>query len=99
MRYEVIISTKAQKDLENIRNYIIEKFQDQFTADKIYFALQKKIQNLEIMPKRHKISGNPHSVRIKRYRIVYKVYTDKVLVVTIRHSSQNTPLLKSEYLK
>lgn len=75
MVYEVRISPTARKSLKKINPIYLKKIMD-------------RIDFLEIDPRHHgsiKLSGeeNSYRSRVGRYRIIYKIYDEKVLVFVV----------------
>lgn len=75
MTYEVHISPAARKSLKKIDPIYLKK-------------IMARIDFLEIDPRHHgsiKLSGeeNSYRSRVGRYRIIYKIYDEKVLVFVV----------------
>ena len=75
MKYQVDILPPARKALKNIDRRYLQK-------------ILERIDFLEIDPYHHgsiKLSGheNSYRTRVGKYRILYKIYDDKVLVVVV----------------
>jgi mRNA interferase RelE/StbE len=75
MKYKVEILPAVMKSLKNIDPKYVVK-------------ILKRIDFLEVDPRHNgsiKLSGNPNSyrTRVGRYRIIYKIYDEKVLVSVI----------------
>ncbi len=94
--YQVIITEPAQKDLENIINYIGEEKGSVQGAENVKTAILKAINTLAKMPDRHgRVKEVAHKEDIvyrrvivdKKYRIMYKIeeVDDEVYVVRILH--------------
>lgn len=76
MKYHVEVIASAKKSLKNIESQYVKK-------------ILHRIDMLEIDPRHHqgsiKISGkeNTYRTRAGKYRIVYEIYDQKVLVLVV----------------
>ncbi len=75
MKYKVEVISSVKKTLKNIENKYVKK-------------INERIDFLEVDPRHHgsiKMSGygNTYRTRVGKYRIVYEIYDDKILVVVV----------------
>lgn len=87
MKYHVVISQRAEKELSDIVDYILEHFQDRFAAQRIYNAITKKISHLALFPKSTPIIKTTNGIEfrithIKNFAIIYHL-DDKARQVKI----------------
>ena len=93
--YEVIWTKNAQYDLESIIEYI--KIDSINTAKKIFFEIKKECDNLYYFPERKRVVAELQQIGIlkyreiihKRWRIVFKIDTNKVYILLVVDSSRN----------
>lgn len=74
--YSYIYSKEAKRDLKKLSSKIIEK------VDEKMKALVSGNQGLDIK-KLTTSNPNKYRIRVGNYRIIYRIYDDKVLVVVI----------------
>lgn len=75
MKYQVKVVASAKKSLKNIEAQYVKK-------------ILEKIDLLEINPRHQgsiKMSGkeNTYRTRVGKYRIIYEIYDEKVIVVVV----------------
>lgn len=100
MEKEIIWSNTAQNQLKKIYFHILKQSKNNQTAekviDKIYNSVTILKTNWEIYElDEMKISNNGdyRAFEIYSYRISYKIFTDKIQILRIRHSSRNPKTL------
>ncbi|MBQ8992068.1 type II toxin-antitoxin system RelE/ParE family toxin [Candidatus Saccharibacteria bacterium] len=92
--YKVLISPKAQIEIENIYKYIAIDKQDGFAANHTITLINQKILSLSKVPEAAAVSEQHPRYRIahaKRYKIFYRINKTKktVTVTRVVHSLQN----------
>ena len=93
--FEVIWTKNAHYDLESIIEYI--KIDSINTAKKIFFEIKKECDSLYYFPERKRIVPELQQIGIlkyreiihKRWRIVFKIDTNKVYILLVVDSSRN----------
>lgn len=98
--YEVILSPKAEKDLDNIYFYISTSFYSQY-AKRIRDAIVDKILSLSFMPYRFqqdKHLEGARSVKAENFIIIYDVVEElkEVQIIRIIYSMSNLQTLVNE---
>ncbi|WP_264536720.1 type II toxin-antitoxin system RelE/ParE family toxin [Flavobacterium sp. N1736] len=100
MEKEIIWSKTAQNQLEKIYFHILKESNNNRTSenviDKIYNSVTILKTNWEIYElDEMKISNNGdyRAFEIYSYRISYKISTDKIQILRIRHTSRNPKTL------
>ena len=98
--YEVILSPKAEKDLENIYFYISTSFYYQY-AKRIRDSIVNKILSLSFMPYRFqkdKHLNGARSVKVENYIVIYDVVEElkEVQIIRIIYSMSNLQTLANE---
>lgn len=82
----------AKNDLKNIYDYI---FNDSpVNAEKVLNTIIKKVEATSKMPLRHPIEPNLNKKHTRfiilwNFKIIYRVYNDKIFVKRIFHTKQN----------
>lgn len=91
---EVIWSSQAQKDLDEIADYIALK--NPGAALKLIEEIEKKVERLGSHPesgrKVPELSKDLHIYReiiVKNYRIIYRYSGEKVYILTVRHGRRH----------
>lgn len=86
--YKVIITPKANEELEAIRKYIIKTFADILAADKLKLQILQEINSLNLFPQRYRIFNvtyrlpkNIHVTFVNRYAIMYIIDEERSLVL------------------
>ena len=92
MRYRVAYSPEADHDIDTIYEYLVTKYQDVFAATNTVVSISEKIKTLNLYPERHKFNDRYYFVKVKKYKIYYRITGDLVYIVRIFHSLQ-TPVL------
>ena len=92
-KYAVIISSKAERDLERIFMFIARTQEDAIIARNFLEHLKARIFSLDTFPKASsKFSDVPnvYVANLKKYKIIYAVHepTKRVLVLRIVHSAR-----------
>jgi plasmid stabilization system protein ParE len=94
--YEVLISDKANEDMEAIYKYIAETLLVPATAAKQYDRIAEAILSLENMPERLKIidSEPEHSkglrtLIIDNYTVFFVIRNEMVYITRVLYSSSN----------
>ena len=92
--YKVIISPKAQTEIENIYRYIAIEKENDFAANRTIEAINTRILSLSQSPEATAISEAHPKFRVahaKRYKIFYRVNKAKktVTIARVVHSLQN----------
>ena len=93
--FEVIWTKSAQYDVESIIEYI--KIDSVSIAKKIFFEIKKECDSLYYFPERKRIVPELQQIGIikyreiihKRWRIVFKIDTNKVYILLVVDSSRN----------
>ncbi|MCC6322127.1 MAG: type II toxin-antitoxin system RelE/ParE family toxin [Phycisphaerales bacterium] len=92
-RFEVRQTSRAQRDLLEIHAYIAQA--SPVNASRFLHRLIRAIDKLERMPHAHRFAPEAHEtggeVRqaiVGRYRVVYEIVGDVVIVHTVRHSAR-----------
>ena len=93
--FKVIWTISAQSDLESIIEYI--KIDSINTAKKIFFEIKKECDNLYYFPERKRVVPELQQIGIlkyreiihKRWRIMFKIDTNKVYILLVVDSSRN----------
>jgi len=94
-KYDVVWTKNAQYDLELVVQYI--KSDSVELAKDIFFGIQKECDELCLMPIRKRVVPELQQIGItkyreliyKRWRIVFKVESQKVSVLLVLDSSRN----------
>lgn len=93
--FEVIWTKSAYSDLEFILEYI--KNDSLNIAKKIFFEIKKECDSLYYFPKRKRVVPELQQIGIlkyreiihKRWRIIFKIDTNKVYILLVVDSSRN----------
>jgi plasmid stabilization system protein ParE len=94
--YEVLISDKANADMESIFDYIAKTLLAPDTAARQYDRIAEAILSLEEMPERIKIMDSEpertkglRALRVNNYSVFFVVKTDTVYVVRVLYSASD----------
>jgi plasmid stabilization system protein ParE len=94
--YEVLISDKANEDIENIYKYITDTLQAPLAAVNQYDRIADAILTLEIMPERIKVmdSEPEHSKGLRplivdKYTVFFVIKGETVNVVRVLYSASD----------
>lgn len=90
---KVIITQKAQQDIDEIIEGIIEYTGFEVSGIRLYNELYEKFELIGFMPSgigRLRDDGTRETFT-RRYRIVYKEFDDEVWIITVIHSSRIYP--------
>lgn len=91
--YNVKILQSALKDMSDIKTYIEDQFKEPQIALDMFDGIADKILSLSEMPRRNarlEFVGKEYRVAMyKRYRIIYKIEGNDVIVVNVKHSLMN----------
>jgi toxin ParE1/3/4 len=93
-KYNVQLTSTAQKDLDSIWDYISQD--NPLNAIEFIDNIEKIILNLDIFPERNPIipecqilqTQEYHHTIYKNYRIVYRFDTENVYVIRVFHGSK-----------
>lgn len=95
-KYNVKLTQRASRDLDDIYNHIVDDFKEISTAEKMADALEEAILSLAEMPYRGSVrrtgafaNRGYHHIFVKNFAIVYRNdETEKtvVVVVTVRYT-------------
>jgi plasmid stabilization system protein ParE len=95
-RYKILISGKAQEDMEAVYEYIAMKLLAPAAAVNQYNRIANAILTLEEMPERIKImdSEPEHSQRLRRlivdhYSVFFVIRSDTVYIVRVLYGSSD----------
>ena len=101
--YEVLISDKANEDMETIYNYIVETFNDPITAARQYDRIADAILSLEEMPERIKImdsepecSKGLRPLAVDNYVVIFVIKAEIVYIVRVLYSASDISKRLSE---
>lgn len=90
-KYDVIIDPIAERDLFDIFYYISESLKEPKIAEKIYFAIKKKVLSLDLQPYMYSVvSEEPYSLKgirkipVENYTAFYYVDESNKTVHIIR---------------
>jgi plasmid stabilization system protein ParE len=94
--YEVLISDKANGDMESIYDYIAETFHAPITAAKQYNRITEAILSLEEMPERIKMmdsepehSKGLRSLIVDNYSVFFVIKAETVYILRVLYSASN----------
>lgn len=90
MKANIIINEKANQDLLQIKWYI-EK-DSKFYANKTVDEINKRIENLLLVPEMGKVIDKDENIRqiiYKSYKILYKFNSNNIYILHIIHHSRN----------
>ena len=102
--YKIVITKSAQKDIENIFDYIAYSLLSFDSAKKQLNKIEKAIYSLKTMPNRYKLfeeepekSYGLHRMIVSNYMICFIVDNNKVTVTNVLYTGSNVHfhLLKS----
>ena len=89
--YKIIITKRAERDLQDIWKYIADDLSEPRIADKLLDRIDKHILNLAEMPKRHKLVSDSRLamqgvrlLHIGNYTVFYTVAEKEKIVNIIR---------------
>ncbi len=94
-KYKIKLLQRTSRDLDDIYQYIVEKFKEVSIADALIDELKAAIYSLEYFPyrcakrQRGKFKDkNYRQLLIKNYTIIYRIneQVKEVIIVTIRYS-------------
>ncbi len=97
-KYEVLISSKAYRELDSIYEYIKMEFKEPMTALRIVELIEENILNLNNMPYRGAVrkvgiyaNKGYRQIFVKNYTIIYRIDEDnkQVIIITIRYSARD----------
>jgi plasmid stabilization system protein ParE len=101
--YEVLISDKANGDMEAIYDYIAETFHAPITAAKQYNRIADAILSLEEMPERIKLmdseperSKGLRALIVDNYSVFFVVKAETVYIVRVLYSASDISKRLSE---
>ena len=105
MRREVLLTEDAERDLEEIYDYIAE-FDSPKNADHVLDRLLEVVKRLEALPER---GSQPRELRslgiqeyrqgfFKPYRVIYRVIGDQVIIYVIADGRRDMQSLLSRRL-
>ena len=89
MRYKVLVSEAALEDLEEIKLSIVRNYNDVYSAQKVEKKIKLSINSLTIMPARSRITANLYKVHAGKYKIIYEINSNIVLVLAIIHTKRD----------
>jgi toxin ParE1/3/4 len=90
MRFEVLLSTQAEQDVEDIYRYVAER--DEISkADRVLAALQACCRALADFPERGNVPKELRPIGItefrevhyKPYRVIYRIFGTRVIVYCV----------------
>ena len=92
-RYRVDITESAQRDLEQIRDYIAHD--KPVAASKWLARIRKQIRSLKTMPLRHEIIPEAQAIGIEYrhmrfgvYRTIYRIAGNQVIILRVIHGAR-----------
>lgn len=94
-KYTVFFSTKAQRDLEKIYDYIANELVAVDTAKNLIDKIEDSILGLDIFPFRGKqrttgmfANKGYRQIHVKNFTIIYKVNKEskQVIIITVRYT-------------
>lgn len=105
MRYEVLLTEGAERDLEEIHNYI-EEFDSENSADYVLDKLMETAESLASFPER---GAHPRELLalgireyrqtyFKPYRLIYRVIGEQVIIYLIADGRRDMQSLLSRRL-
>jgi toxin ParE1/3/4 len=105
MRREVLLTEDAERDLEDIYDYIVE-FDSRRHADHVLDRLLEVVERLETLPERGSQPKELRSIGIqeyrqgffKPYRVIYRVIGDQVIIYLIADGRRDMQSLLSRRL-
>ena len=105
MRFEVLLTEDAERDLEDIYSYIA-KYDSPEKADYVLDRLQKVTDSLVVSPGRGSLPRELsalgihefHQVFFKPYRVIYRVVERSVVIYVIADGRQDMQSLLSRRL-
>lgn len=88
MRYNVILTVAAERDLEGIFYYVTDTLSEPQIAKKLLANLRRGVESLSEMPERHAVVSKSKNIRrlmVHGYAIFYRIdrAQEKVLIVRI----------------
>ncbi|MBR2989571.1 type II toxin-antitoxin system RelE/ParE family toxin [Candidatus Saccharibacteria bacterium] len=89
MRYQILISEAALKDIDDIEYYIGVVLLNPLAAKRLVRRIELKINTLSFMPARNKIRDNFYKVKVGNFRIIYKIENNIVIVLNVVYSKRN----------
>ena len=95
-KYNIQITDKALKDMEEVYIYIVEHLQAPENAIRQYNRIAKAIEKLDILPERIKImeSEPEHTIGLRQfsvdnYFVFYVIKDETVIVVRVLYSASD----------
>ncbi|RKR78590.1 type II toxin-antitoxin system RelE/ParE family toxin [Otariodibacter oris] len=97
MAKKIIITRKAQANINEIINGVIEYTGHASSGIKLYKELYEKFELIGFLPKSGKLrnDGSDHRELFCRstYRIVYRELEDSIQIITVVHARKKYPIL------
>ena len=97
-KYRVVVTSKANDDIESIFNYIAYDLGAYQAASKLYDRITDAILSLSYFPYRIKamndtfVFGNVRKLSVDNYSILFVIKRDTVIVINVLYSSANIQL-------
>ncbi len=97
-KYKVKLLARANRDLDEIYDYIVEEFKEIETAERLADLLEAAILSLDEMPYRGAVrrvgayaNKGYHQLFVKNFTILYRIdeKMKMVIVVTVRYTPSN----------
>ena len=82
-RYKVVVFPDAYQDIDHIRDYIINSFQDPIAANRTVDRIVDQIDSLELMPRRRKVGNKVYAVKAGNYNVFYFIKRRTVYVTHV----------------
>lgn len=106
MRYQVLIQPSAKADITEINAWLMENVSTDY-ADKWLWGISESAASLSIFPERCAVSPEsdafnvtvrqlPYGKKPHTYRILFAVENDKVFVLRVRHTRQQSLLQEAD---
>jgi len=105
MRYTVLLTAGAERDLEEIHSYLFER-ESQAAADELLDSLSKLVTNLARLPNRGSHPKELLALGIQQYRqailgpyrIIYRVADDRVYIHLVADARRDVQALLARRL-